>query len=152
MTDTIVNLLIAIFLLTADAFYVAAEFALVKSWGFRINAMVEQNRFVAGLLQQMMGNVEAYLACCQLGVTMASLGLGWLGEPTVAALLEPVWGRSGCRTRRAILHRFWSVPRAFLAAYCNRGTGAEDPRHSGTGAGRAMDRLPALRLVSCSTR
>ncbi len=90
MTDTIVNLLIAIFLLAANAFYVAAEFALVKSRGFRINAMVEQNRFGARLLQQMMGNIEAYLACCQLGITMASLGLGWVGEPTVAALLEPV--------------------------------------------------------------
>jgi hypothetical protein len=38
----------------------------------------------------MMGNIEAYLACCQLGITMASLGLGWVGEPTVAALLKPV--------------------------------------------------------------
>ena len=38
----------------------------------------------------MMGNIEAYLACCQLGITMASLGLGWVGEPTVSALLEPL--------------------------------------------------------------
>ncbi len=43
MTDTIVSLLIAIFLLAANAFYVAAEFALVKSRGFRIDAMAEQN-------------------------------------------------------------------------------------------------------------
>src|SRR5215213_11398284 len=90
MTATIVNLLIAIFLLAANAFYVAAEFALVKSRGFRINAMAEQNRFAARLLQQMLGNIEAYLACCQLGITMASLGLGWVGEPTVSALLTPV--------------------------------------------------------------
>jgi CBS domain containing-hemolysin-like protein len=90
MTATIVNLLIAIFLLAANAFYVAAEFALVKSRGFRINAMAEQNRFGARLLQKMMGNIEAYLACCQLGITMASLGLGWVGEPTVSGLLEPV--------------------------------------------------------------
>ncbi|MEI8150818.1 MAG: CNNM domain-containing protein, partial [Hyphomicrobiales bacterium] len=90
MSDTIVNLLLALSLLIANAFFVAAEFALVKSRGFRINAMAEQKRFAARLLQQMMGNVEAYLACCQLGITMASLGLGWVGEPTVAALLEPV--------------------------------------------------------------
>ena len=90
MTETIVNLLIAIFLLAANAFYVAAEFALVKSRGFRINAMAEQNRFGARRLQQMLGNIEAYLACCQLGITMASLGLGWVGEPTVSGLLEPV--------------------------------------------------------------
>ena len=90
MTETIVNLLVAFSLLAANAFYVAAEFALVKSRGFRINAMVEQSRFAARLLQQMLGNIEAYLACCQLGITMASLGLGWVGEPTVSALLEPV--------------------------------------------------------------
>jgi CBS domain containing-hemolysin-like protein len=90
MNSITVNLLIAIFLLAANAFYVAAEFALVKSRGFRVKSMVEQNRFGARLLQSMMGNIEAYLACCQLGITMASLGLGWVGEPTVAALLKPV--------------------------------------------------------------
>ena len=87
--DTIFNVLIALLLLAANAFYVAAEFALVKSRGFRIDAMAEQNRFAARLLKQMLRNIEAYLACCQLGITMASLGLGWVGEPTVAALLSP---------------------------------------------------------------
>jgi CBS domain containing-hemolysin-like protein len=90
MSATFVNLLIAFLLLAANAFYVAAEFALVKARGFRINALAEQNRFGARLVQRMMGNIEAYLACCQLGITMASLGLGWVGEPTVSALLEPV--------------------------------------------------------------
>ena len=90
MSDTIINLLLAIVLLAANAFFVAAEFALVKSRGFRVNAMVEQDRFGARLLQKMLANIEAYLACCQLGITMASLGLGWVGEPTVSSLLHPV--------------------------------------------------------------
>ena len=90
MSDTVVSLLLAVFLLAANAFYVAAEFALVKSRGFRINAMVTENRFAARLIQEILRNIEAYLACCQLGITMASLGLGWVGEPTVAALLKPV--------------------------------------------------------------
>jgi len=90
MNPTALNLLIAILLLAANAFYVAAEFALVKSRGFRIKAMVEQRRFGADLVQLILNDIEAYLACCQLGITMASLGLGWVGEPTVAALLEPV--------------------------------------------------------------
>jgi CBS domain containing-hemolysin-like protein len=85
-----INLLIALLLLAANAFYVAAEFALVKARGYHINVLAEQNRFGARLVQKMMGNIEAYLACCQLGITMASLGLGWVGEPTVAALLHPV--------------------------------------------------------------
>ena len=90
MNATVFNLLLAIFLLALNAFYVAAEFALVKSRGFRIDAMAAENRFGGRLLQKMMGNLEAYLACCQLGITMASLGLGWVGEPTVAGLLEPL--------------------------------------------------------------
>ena len=90
MSSTAFNLLLAFLLLAANAFYVAAEFALVKSRGFRIRAMVEQDRFGARLLHSMMGNIEAYLACCQLGITMASLGLGWIGEPALARQLEPI--------------------------------------------------------------
>ncbi len=90
MSDTVANLLLALLLLAANAFYVAAEFALVKARGFRIDALAEQNRFGTRLVQRMLTNIEAYLACCQLGITMASLGLGWVGEPTVSALLHPV--------------------------------------------------------------
>ena len=90
MSSTAVNLLLAVLLLAANAFYVAAEFALVKARGFRVDAMAEQDRFGARLVQKMLTNIEAYLACCQLGITMASLGLGWVGEPTVSALLHPI--------------------------------------------------------------
>ena len=90
MSSTALNILLAVFLLAANAFYVAAEFALVKSRGYRIETLVKKNRFGARLTQRMLKNIEAYLACCQLGITMASLGLGWVGEPAVAALLTPV--------------------------------------------------------------
>src|SRR5262249_30221881 len=90
MSATITNLLLAVFLLAANAFYVAAEFALVKARGFRVEALAEQDRFGARLVKRMLADIEAYLACCQLGITMASLGLGWVGEPTVSALLHPI--------------------------------------------------------------
>jgi CBS domain containing-hemolysin-like protein len=90
MSSTFFQILLAFLLLAANAFFVAAEFALVKSRGFRVKAMVERRAFGARLVRDIMGNIEAYLACCQLGITMASLGLGWVGEPTVAALLEPL--------------------------------------------------------------
>ncbi len=90
MSYAFANLILAFLLLAANAFSVAAEFALVKSKGFRIDALAEDGRIGARLTQQMMRNVEPYLACCQLGITMASLGLGWVGEPTVAAFLTPV--------------------------------------------------------------
>jgi CBS domain containing-hemolysin-like protein len=90
MSATAFNLALAVLLLAANGFYVAAEFALVKSRGFRVDALVDDGRFGARLTQRILRNLEAYLACCQLGITMASLGLGWVGEPTVAALLTPV--------------------------------------------------------------
>ncbi len=90
MTGPLISLLAAFLLLAANAFYVAAEFALVKARGFRIDTFAEENRFGAALTQRMLKNVEAYLACCQLGITMASLGLGWVGEPTVAAIVRPL--------------------------------------------------------------
>ena len=105
MSDTVLSLLLAVFLLAANAFFVAAEFALVKTRGFRIDALAEENRFGARLTQHILKNIESYLACCQLGITMASLGLGWVGEPTVAALLEPVLDAARHAGDGAPLHR-----------------------------------------------
>jgi CBS domain containing-hemolysin-like protein len=85
-----ISLFVAFLLLAANAFYVAAEFALVKARAFRIDALAEENAFGAALTKKLLGNIEAYLACCQLGITMASLGLGWVGEPTVAAIVTPL--------------------------------------------------------------
>src|SRR5581483_8574613 len=90
MSAVTLNLLVAFLLLAANAFYVAAEFALVKSRGYRINTLAKRNSFGARMAQHMLQNIEAYLACCQLGITMASLGLGWVGEPTVSSLLAPL--------------------------------------------------------------
>ena len=89
MNETFVNLTIAVLLLAANAFYVAAEFALVKSRGFRIDSLAEDGVFGARLTKRIMQKIEPYLANCQLGITMASLGLGWVGEPTVAAIITP---------------------------------------------------------------
>ena len=86
----IANLTIAILLLAINAFFVAAEFALVKLKSFRVDALAESGSRTAKLTQKIHRNLEPYLAACQLGITMASLGLGWVGEPTVAAILEPL--------------------------------------------------------------
>jgi magnesium and cobalt exporter, CNNM family len=85
-----VTLLLALLLLAANAFFVAAEFALVKAKAVRLDSLAKEGRFGAALVASMVTHLEAYLACCQLGVTMASLGLGWVGEPTVSALLHPL--------------------------------------------------------------
>ncbi|MDH3274735.1 MAG: hemolysin family protein [Gammaproteobacteria bacterium] len=89
------SLVAVLFLLAANAFFVAAEFALVKVRRFQLNEALADGRHAAALSIRMHRNLDAYLAACQLGITMASLGLGWVGEPAVAALLEPTLSRFG---------------------------------------------------------
>ena len=96
------SILWVVLLLAANAFFVAAEFALVKARGLRIAALAEKGDLRARLTVQILTHLEAYLAACQLGITMASLGLGWVGEPAVAALLEPLFHAIGLSD--AVLH------------------------------------------------
>jgi len=90
-----ISVISIIILLAINGFFVAAEFALVKAKIFRIDALAKQGSKSAQLTLRIQDNLESYLAACQLGITMASLGLGWVGEPVVAALLEPVFHAFG---------------------------------------------------------
>ncbi len=83
----IVKLVLVIFLVLLNGFFVAAEFAIVKVRSTRI-AQVNNRR--GRKAQKVLANLDAYLSATQLGITLASLGLGWIGEPAVAKLLEPV--------------------------------------------------------------
>lgn len=74
-----------------NGFFVAAEFALVKVRGSQLEALTAEGNRGAGVARQVMGNLEAYLSACQLGITLASLGLGWVGEPFLARMLQPVF-------------------------------------------------------------
>ena len=93
--DTTTSFIAIVLLLAANGFYVAAEFALVKARVFRIESAAAAGSSAAQLTLRIQANLEAYLAACQLGITMASLGLGWVGEPAVAALLEPLFHSMG---------------------------------------------------------
>ena len=84
--------LFALFLVVLNGFFVAAEFAFVRVRATSVEQLVEEGRAGAGALQDVMTDLDNYLAVTQLGITLASLGLGWAGEPAVAALIEPVLG------------------------------------------------------------
>ncbi|MFB6295224.1 MAG: hemolysin family protein [Halobacteriales archaeon] len=93
MADPLVStgrLLAALFLVFLNGFFVASEFAFVRVRSTSVDQMVEEGRAGAGTLQDALGSLDDYLAATQLGITVASLGLGWIGEPAVAALIEPV--------------------------------------------------------------
>lgn len=82
---------VIVLLLVANGFFVAAEFALVKARGFRIDVLASEGAIGASMTRKIQSKLEAYLAACQLGITMASLGLGWVGEPAVEAMFRPVF-------------------------------------------------------------
>jgi hypothetical protein len=84
------QIVLALFLVALNGFFVAAEFAFVRVRGTAVNQLVDEGRTGAGSLQDVMDDLDNYLATTQLGITIASLGLGWVGEPAVAALIEPV--------------------------------------------------------------
>ena len=86
------RLLIALVLVALNGFFVASEFALVRIRSTSVEQLVEEGRPGAETLQTVMENLDNYLAVTQLGITLASLGLGWAGEPAVASRIEPVLG------------------------------------------------------------
>ncbi|HEY5799811.1 MAG TPA: hemolysin family protein [Burkholderiaceae bacterium] len=83
-------LLFAFFLVALNGFFVAAEFSLVKMRPTRIRAIAKTQGFRGKMLATVHAKLDAYLSACQLGITLASLGLGWIGEPAFASLLEPL--------------------------------------------------------------
>ena len=81
---------LAILLVFANAFFVATEFALVRIRPSRVQALLEDGRPGAESAHKLLQRMDVYLSATQLGVTLASLGLGWIGEPAFAQLIEPL--------------------------------------------------------------
>jgi CBS domain containing-hemolysin-like protein len=88
-------IIVAILLVALNGFFVAAEFGLVKLRQTRIREIAKTRGWRGRILAKVHTKLDAYLSACQLGITLASLGLGWVGEPAFASLLEPVFGRLG---------------------------------------------------------
>ena len=88
-------IIVALLLVALNGFFVAAEFGLVKLRQTRIREIAKTRGWRGLILAKVHSKLDAYLSACQLGITLASLGLGWVGEPAFASLLEPVFGRLG---------------------------------------------------------
>jgi CBS domain containing-hemolysin-like protein len=95
--------ILALFLVALNGFFVAAEFGLVKLRQTRIRAIARTHGLRGRMLAKVHGQLDAYLSACQLGITLASLGLGWVGEPAFARLLEPLFAAAGV-TSQEIIH------------------------------------------------
>src|SRR5215213_2359913 len=87
--DITLRLVGVLALVAMNAFFVAAEFALVGARRTRLEQMASSGNATAALGRRMQDDLDRYIAAAQLGITLASLALGWIGESTIAALVDP---------------------------------------------------------------
>lgn len=85
------NIIIILILVVLNGFFVASEFSIVKMRPSRIDALIKNGSGSAVYARQVVEHLDAYLSVTQLGITLASLGLGWIGEPAVAKMLSPLF-------------------------------------------------------------
>lgn len=88
-------MLLGLFLVCVNGFFVASEFSIVKVRESRIQELVQQGKGQALKAQSLVRSMDQYLSATQLGITIASLALGWVGEPAFASLFEPLFRNLG---------------------------------------------------------
>ncbi len=88
ITHSLTNILLVVLLVAANGFFVASEFALVAVRKSRIESLAAEGKASAKRLLEILNNLNAYISATQLGITIASLGLGWIGEPAVARMIH----------------------------------------------------------------
>lgn len=92
----------ALLLVALNGFFVAAEFGLVKLRATRVKTLARKHGLRGRILAIVHRRLDAYLSACQLGITLASLGLGWVGEPAFAHLLGPLLALLGIESARLV--------------------------------------------------
>ncbi|GER88353.1 membrane protein [Dictyobacter vulcani] len=102
--SSLIGLLAVFALVAANGFFVAGEFALVKVRATRIAQLVEEGNATAKVVQTQVQHLDTFIAATQLGITLASLALGWIGEPSLAHLIEPLFASIGGQNAVAISH------------------------------------------------
>jgi len=108
----VVRLLIVIALVLANGFFVAAEFALVAARKTRIDSLAEEGNRRARVTREALQHLDRYISGTQLGITLASLGLGWVGEATISAILIQVFAGLPSPWRLLAAHGI-AIPIAF---------------------------------------
>ena len=114
--STPVSLVLVVLLVLLNGFFVAAEFALVSVRRTRIDQLVMERKARARGVQKALSRLDTYIAATQLGITMASLALGFIGEPALAHLFEPIMGRFLPATGATITAHSLAVVVAFAIA------------------------------------
>jgi CBS domain containing-hemolysin-like protein len=112
--DVAVRLGAVALLIALNAFFVAAEFALVGARRSRIDQMADEGDRSAQLVQRILGQLDVYISSAQLGITLASLGLGWIGEQTFAMLIDAGFAALGFGVPGAATHTVAATVAAYV--------------------------------------
>lgn len=106
------NILLTLFLVLLNGFFVAAEFAIVKVRLSQLQVRAESS-FSGKIAESIVANLDGYLAATQLGITLASLGLGWIGEGVVSEIIISVMGVFNIRVDPVLAHKI-ALPLSFV--------------------------------------
>lgn len=109
----ILRLAAVVVLVLLNGFFVAAEFALVGVRRSKIDQMAAEGDAGAQLVQGALTNLDRYISATQLGITLASLALGWIGEPALAVLIDRVLGAMGVPIPTGAAHSVAAIAVAF---------------------------------------
>jgi CBS domain containing-hemolysin-like protein len=104
VSQLFLGLLAIMLLVLGNGFFVAAEFSLVTVRRTRIDQLIAEGSSTARVVRRALSDPDSYIAATQLGITMTSLGLGWIGEPALAKVIEPAFAVLGNRIAVATSH------------------------------------------------
>src|SRR5207237_737050 len=110
--SVLLKLLVIAVLVALNGFFVACEFAIVKVRSSQLDTLVEEGNLRASFAKYIRAHLDAYLSATQLGVTLASLALGYLGEQYLAEMLQPLFGLAGIHSEAVV--RSISIALAFV--------------------------------------
>lgn len=109
----VLDIFITFLLVFFNGFFVAAEFAIVKVRASQLEVKVKMGNRVAVLSKHIVSHLDGYLAATQLGITLASLGLGWIGEPVVSKIIIKLMDLLGLAVEPELAHHI-ALPLAFV--------------------------------------
>ena len=103
-TGIVWRIAILLALVLANGFFVAAEFSIVTVRKTRVDQLIAEGQMGARAVRRAVSDPDSYIAATQLGITMASLGLGWVGEPVLAEIIQPLFSALPLQVAQATAH------------------------------------------------
>ncbi|MBR1681350.1 DUF21 domain-containing protein, partial [bacterium] len=126
--STVINLFIVAFLLLSNAFFVASEFSMVRVRRTRMEELSKQGNKTADLVLEQTEDMDRIVGAAQLGVTISSVALGWVGEATIASIVEPLFGFLPQSAQGIAIHTISAIIAFSLITFLHVSIGEQAPK------------------------